>query len=284
MSLQAHTIEAPSGKDASGENFPVGSLLIAADLRPHVAAYYAFARAIDDIADSPNLTPAEKIRRLDLMGRALATGAGKGNPGLAKAHALRALMLERGIDLAHGLDLVSAFRQDAVKTRYADWSELIDYCNRSAAPVGRFLLALHGEDRSLFPASDALCNALQVINHLQDMADDYRALDRVYLPEDWMAAEGAVREELSAAALSPALRCVADRCLSGTRDLIARAEALPGALKSRRLGMESAVIVRIARRLAGELERRDPLAERVKLSRPQLIACALGGIASRLAG
>ena len=195
---------------------------------------------------------------------------------------LRATMLERSIDFAHGLDLISAFRQDAVKGRYASWAELIDYCNRSAAPVGRFLLALHGEDTALFRHSDALCNALQVINHLQDMGDDYATLDRVYLPEDWMDAEGAKRDDLGAKALTPALRRVADRCLEATRALNREAAALAGGLKSRRLGMESAVIHRIALKLTDELSHRDPLAERVKLNRWQLLACGLGGVVQRL--
>jgi squalene synthase HpnC len=284
MSAAPVPIEMPSGKDASGENFPVGSFLIAAPLRRHVAVYYAFARAIDDIADTGVLEPAGKIARLERMAAALESGADAGNPALAKAHALRASMVERGIDFAHGLDLISAFRQDAVKARYASWDELMDYCNRSAAPVGRFLLALHGEDEALYAQSDALCNALQVINHLQDMGDDYRTLERVYLPEDWMAAEGARREDLAGTALTPALRRVVARCVAGTRTLLVRAAPLAGGLKSRRLGMETAIIQRIAVRLTGELSRRDPLAERVKLSRGQLIACGLGGIVARLGG
>ena len=87
-------------------------------------------------------------------------------------------------------ELIQAFVRDTEKTRYADWDDLMAYCRLSAAPVGRHILALHGEDPALFAANDALCDALQVINHLQDCADDYRALDRVYLPEPWLAAEG----------------------------------------------------------------------------------------------
>ena len=284
MSAGSAGLEAPSGKDAAGENFPVGSFLIAPALRPHVAVYYAFARAIDDIADSGELAPEEKIRRLDLMAAALESGAGAGNPALAKAHALRATMLVRGIDRAHGLDLISAFRQDAVKLAYADWGELMDYCNRSAAPVGRFLLALHGEDKALFRHSDALCNALQVINHLQDAGDDFQTLNRVYLPEDWMAAEGARREDLGAGPLTPALRRVANRCLAGIRALNEEAARLGPGLRSRRLGMEAAVIHAIALRLTEELSHRDPLAERVKLTRGQLLACGLRGILARFSG
>lgn len=284
MSMSSAAVETPSGKDETTENFPVGSFLIAAELRPHVAVYYAFARAIDDIADNGDLAPEEKIRRLDLMAAALETGAHAGDAALAKAHALRATMLERGIDLAHGLDLISAFRQDAVKLRYASWAELMDYCDRSASPVGRFLLELHGEDKVLFRHSDALCNALQVINHLQDLGDDYRTLDRVYLPEDWMGEEGAAREDLGKPALTPAMRRVVDRCLAGTRALNEEAARLGPGLKSARLGMESSVIHAIALRLTDALSRRDPLAERVKLNRWQLVGCGLGGILARLFG
>ncbi len=284
MSMDSAAVETPSGKDATTENFPVGSFLIAPALRPHVAVYYAFARAIDDIADNSELAPEEKIRRLDLMAAALDKGTHAGDPALAKAHALRATMLKRGIDLAHGLDLISAFRQDAVKLRYADWAELMDYCDRSASPVGRFLLELHGEDKALFRHSDALCNALQVINHLQDLGDDYRTLERVYLPEDWMREEGAAREDLEKPALTPALRRVANRCLAGTRALNDEASRLGPSLKSTRLGMESAVIHKIATRLTDELSRRDPLAERVKLTRWQLLGCGIGGILALLGG
>ena len=276
MSAGAAPVEAPSGKGAGDENFPVGSFLIARSLRPHVAAYYAFARAIDDIADNPGLAPEDKLARLDAMDRALC-GDADGSE-LAKPRALRRSLTETGVDFAHARDLVSAFRQDAVKGRYEDWTELMDYCNRSAAPVGRFLLELHGEDRQGFRYSDALCNALQVINHLQDCAQDYRALDRVYLPLDWLRQEGETVEALSRPRASPGLRRVIDRCLAGTRELMAEADRLPGALKSRRLAMESAVIVAVAHRLVAELARRDPVAERVELSRGQFLCCGLRGV------
>jgi hydroxysqualene synthase len=275
VSQGAATVETPSGKGAGDENFPVGSFLIARPLRPHVAAYYAFARAIDDIADNPELMPAEKLERLDAMDRALSEDAPE--PQFIKARALRRSLLETGVDFAHARDLVSAFRQDATKGRYADWAELMGYCDRSAAPVGRFLLELHGEDRRHFVYSDALCNALQVINHLQDCAEDYRNLDRVYLPADWLAEEDETVEALAGPRASPGLRRVLDRCLAHTRELMRQADLLPGALASRRLAMESAIIVTIAHRLIGELECRDPLAERVELGRAQFLACGIRG-------
>ena len=163
-------VETPSGKGAGDENFPVGSFLLPKHLRPHVAIFYDFARAIDDVADNPDASPEEKIDRLNAFEAALI-----GAPGaveIPKADRLRASLAELGVTTKHGQDLISAFRQDAVKPRYESWDELIDYCDRSAAPVGRYLLDIHGELQDHYIYSDALCNALQVINHLQDCADD----------------------------------------------------------------------------------------------------------------
>lgn len=282
MNTIAPSIEAPSGKGAADENFPVGSWLLPARLRPHVARYYAFARAIDDIADDPLLAADDKINRLDLFARALRDPTLARQPGLEKAAAARAMLDETGIPDRHCLDLISAFKQDAVKLRYESWDELIDYCDRSASPVGRFLLDLHGEDRAGYVSSDALCNALQVINHLQDCGKDRAALDRVYLPTDWLSSAGEHVEALDRPRSSPGLRRVLDQCLEGTRGLLLEADRLAGRLRSRRLAMESAVIVAVAWRLVDELSRRDPLAERVVLTKPQFLACGAKGVAKAL--
>ncbi len=277
----AGTLETPSGKDASYENFPVGSWLLSANLRPHVAAYYAFARAIDDIADNPHLAPADKIARLEAFAAGVMGEAGH-DAAPEKAVAMRRTLDETGITPRHCTDLVAAFKQDAVKARYDNWDDLIGYCLQSAAPVGRFLLDLHGGSREGYGPSDALCNALQVINHLQDCAVDHRELDRVYLPLDWMRAEGGAVADLAGPALTPPLRRVLDRCLDGVDSLLAEARALPPSLASRRLGVESAVIVDIAFTLAARLRRHDPLAGRVALSRPAYVWCCTRGIAGQL--
>ncbi len=276
-------VETPSGKGATDENFPVGSFLLAAPLRPHVAAYYAFARAIDDIADNPDLAPDDKIARLDRFAAGL-TGDETADPGLEKAYRLRASMAETAVPERHGLDLVDAFKQDATKLRYTDWNDLLGYCELSANPVGRFLLDLHGEARSGWAASDALCSALQVINHLQDMQDDYRNLDRVYVPLDWLQAEGLDVTALDAPRCSPPMRRVLDRCLDGVEELIAQARPLAAQLRSTRLAMESAAIVRLATILTARLRRQDPLARRVALSRPGLVAVAATGALGHLIG
>ena len=269
--------EANSGKGAADENFPVGSFLIASHLRPHVAAFYAFARAADDIADHAELAADDKIARLDALEAALTGQQGFG-AGYAKAHRLRESLAQCGVTDAHARALLSAFRQDATKTRYANWAELHDYCRRSADPVGRFLLDLHGEDPALYPASDALCSALQVLNHLQDMGDDLQQIDRCYVALDWLAAAGGSIDDVRAARLSPALRTTMHQMLDATDIWVRQARALPRGLKDRRLAMESAVIVALARKLSTRLRRGDPLATRVKLSKFDFLAAFMEGV------
>ncbi len=279
----AARIEVASGKHAGTENFPVGSILLPKRLRPHVATFYAFARAIDDIGDAPDLPAAEKIARLDGFAAAV-DGRQTADPAFAKGHAMRDSLAATAVPARHCLDLIAAFKQDAVKGRYDDWADLMRYCRLSAAPVGRYLIDLHGGSRTGYGPSDALCHALQVINHLQDCQDDYRALDRVYLPGDWMAEAGACVRDLDGARLTPALRRVIDRCLDGCRALLAEARALPGGVIDRRLGLESAVILDIAETLTQRLARQDPLAGPVKLSRGTALLCAARGVARGLSG
>lgn len=274
-------VEAPSGKDAAYENFPVGSFLLPPHARPHVAVFYAFARAIDDIADSPDLSPEEKVRRLDGFEKAV-TGEGGDDPDYAKGTRMRASLESTAITAQHCVDLIAAFKQDAVKTRYDDWGDLMAYCRLSAAPVGRYLLDLHGGSADGYGPSDALCEALQVINHLQDCRDDYLTLDRVYLPGDWMAKAGVKVEDLAAPAASPGLREVVDRCIQGVEGLLVEARRLPAGLRDKRLAMESAVIIFIAERLTGLLARKDPLPRRVELSKPGYAWCMLRGVVSQV--
>jgi squalene synthase HpnC len=277
ISPVSESVETPSGKGAGDENFPVGSWLLPAALRPHIALFYAFARAIDDVADNPDLSPQDKVARLDGFEAAI-TGQVTGAPGFEKAHRLRRSLMETGVSPVHCVDLIAAFKQDATKLRYRNWDELMGSCDRSAAPVGRYLLDLHGESREGYPASDALCNALQVINHLQDCKDDYLNLDRVYLPLDWMEEVGITAADLDAARANPGLRNVLDRALDGVEELLPAARELPGRLKSRRLALESSVIIRIAERLAVLLRRRDPVAERVELGPPAFLLCGITGV------
>ncbi len=271
----AAPVETPSGKDRGDENFPVGSFLIRRDLRVHVHAFYRFARNADDIADNPKLAAAEKLRRLDRMEAVLDGASGDDAPAAA---AMRESLRATGITAQHCRDILHAFRLDATKLRYADWGDLMAYCRYSAAPVGRQLLDLHGESRAAWTSSDALCGALQVLNHLQDCAEDCRALDRVYLPLEDMAICGARIADLAAPRASSGLRRVIDRLLDGTELLIAQARPLPGVVSSPGLRRECAVIVNLAERLARRLRHGDPLARRVKLTRVNFAAALCVGL------
>ena len=261
-----------SGKGHRDENFPVASRLVRPELRPAILAFYRFARAADDVADHPTAAPEEKLRRLDAMEAGL-RGEGSDPAG----NALRAVLRDRGVTDAHARDLLAAFRQDVTKHRYADWAELMDYCRFSAAPVGRFVLDLHGEDRSLWPANDALCNALQVINHLQDCGKDIRALDRVYVPLDALSAAGLGADALREPVASPALRGVIGGLAGRTAALLDVSRPFARGIADRRLALEVGVIQALAESLVGRLARRDPLSQRVHHRPVEAIAIALRG-------
>lgn len=270
-------------KDISYENFPVGSWLLPRGLRPHVKCFYQFARTADDIADSVVLSAEEKITTLDQLGEALICENTR-NSVSNTAHNMRRSLANTGVTPKHCLDLLAAFRQDAIKVRYRDWSELIGYCTLSAVPVGRYLIDLHGGSRDGYDAADALCKALQIINHLQDCREDYNNLNRVYLPLDWMNLEGASLDMLSAKQTSQQLRSVFARVIIKTNALLLRASLLPCGLKSRRLALESGAILEVAKRLLRLIELHDPLVRRIVLKRPIfLLLCARGAFRGGLA-
>jgi hydroxysqualene synthase len=264
----AATVEAWSGKDRGDENFPVGSLLIRRDLRDHVHAFYTFARNADDIADSSELAADEKIARLDTMEDVLLGKCDAGSPSALK---LRDSLAETGVTPRHSLDLLIAFRRDATKLRYTSWEELYDYCRYSAMPVGRHVLDLHGEDRATYAPSDALCASLQVLNHLQDCTKDLAALDRCYLPAVDVA-------ELRAPAASAGLRRVFDMLLDHVDTLNVAAVDLPRLTRSRRLRLETGVIVGLAHRLTRRLRRGDPVAQRVRLTKGDAVASMVAAL------
>lgn len=266
----AGAVETSSGKGAADENFPVGSFLLPKRLRPHVAVFYAFARAADDISDNPELTPDDKIKRLNLFESAL-KGEVTDQVGLEKAYALKTSLEELGLGIKHPVDLLAAFKLDANKSRYDDWSDVMGYCELSANPVGRYLLDIHGESTDLYPASDALCSALQVINHLQDVKDDFVDMDRVYVPESWLAVAGLTTNDLKRPSSDLALRRVLDKCLEGTDALLAQSKPLAKSMASKSLAMETAAIQALAETLTKRLWRQDPLAVRIEVKKPMFL-------------
>ena len=263
----------PPHRTEHSENFPVASRLIAARHRGVILAFYRFVRAADDIADHSALTPEEKLARLEKMAAAL-NGE---NDDVPAGQALRAALAARDLTPRHALDLLAAFRLDATQKRYADWSDLMAYCGLSAMPVGRFVLDVHGESAELWPASDAICASLQVINHLQDCGEDYAGLDRVYLPEETLSRHGAAVADLGGKRASPPLRAAIVELAHRSEALLAEGASLAGGVKDFRLACEIGAIVRLARANCRRLKRRDPLSERVHPSKAGFIALGLIG-------
>jgi hydroxysqualene synthase len=208
------------------ENFPVASRLLPAPMRPHVAAVYAFARVADDIADEGSAPPADRREQLRLWQERIHRAAEDegddraaqdrdGLIALAIGHSIRSL------DLPLQLfdDLLSAFGQDTMTTRYASWADVFDYCRRSANPVGRLVLRIGGyRDEKLDRSSDALCTALQLTNFWQDFGRDWQA-GRLYVPRDEQIACGATEAELESGRTSPAWNRALARAVQVTREM-----------------------------------------------------------------
>lgn len=260
--------ELQSGKGHGDENFPVASFLIAPKNRAPVMAFYKFVRAADDVADNAQAAPEEKLRLLEQMRQSLVGESDAVPEGVA----LRTIQAERGLSPVHALDLLEAFRRDCTRLRYRDWDDLIDYCRYSAMPVGRFVLDVHGESESLWPANDALCAALQVINHLQDCAKDYRELNRVYIPEPLLAAAGIGVEALGRDKANPALAGVISGLARRNAGLLETSRPFAHKIRDGRLALEVDLIQTLADDLNTMLINRDPLSQSVHHSKMDVAA------------
>lgn len=269
--------EFDSGKGHQDENFPVASFLIRPELRPAILTFYRFARAADDIADHETAAEGTKLAQLAWM------RSGLDGEGAPEAMALGQVQRARGIDPAHAHDLLDAFVHDVTERRYADWDGLIGYCRLSAMPVGRFVLDVHGESRATWAANDALCAALQIINHLQDCKKDYLTLDRVYIPVPMLERAGLTVEALAATRAVPALRRVIEALASQTQQLLSQSAPFALAIRDTRLAAEVAIIQRLAEDLTQRLLTRDPLSEQVHHSKPRAAWLALGALARHAA-
>ena len=254
------------------ENFPVASLLLPASMRPHIAAIYAFARRADDFADEPGPDSAERLRLLDGWGTRLEADATVPDANRASAgddfiffalqHTIRTHALPRA--LFH--DLLSAFRQDVVTTRYATWEDVLDYCRRSANPIGRLVLRIAGyRDESLARSSDALCTALQLTNFWQDFGRDWRA-GRLYAPRTEQAACDAREADLEAGRMGAGWDRVLARAVALTRDRFAEGRGVCNGV-SGRLRLELRVTWLGGARI---LERVDRMRDQLLTRRPAL--------------
>jgi len=266
--------ELRSGKGHRDENFPVASHLVHPRFRAPILAFYEFVRVADDIADHADLAPERKLELLDRLEASL-TGTSDADPEGVR---LRTILAERGLSARHAQDLLAAFRLDVTKLRYADWDELMHYCSLSAMPVGRHVLDVHGESRETWPASDAICAALQIINHIQDCRNDFRDLDRVYIPLDALAAAGTSVAALDAAVASPELLTCLHKLAARTGGLLRDGYSLPDQIKDFRLSLEISVIHTLADSLVRTLMVRDPLRDKVHLKSLGFAGVGMHGI------
>ena len=210
-----------TGKGHRDENFPVASFSFIGAIAAPILAFYNFVRTADDIADHAALQPKEKLALLDRLEGGL-LGTDTDDPVAVR---LRDALAERNLAPKHAQDLIAAFKLDVTKLRYKTGT--ISSLLLAVGDAGRPLcLDVHGESRAVWPVNDALCAALQIINHVQDCKEDYRNLDRVYVPQDALAASGTTVEALGAARATPQLRDCLHKLAARTERLLARATTL----------------------------------------------------------
>ena len=238
------------------ENFPVASILLPRRLVPAVEAIYAFARSADDLADEGDASPAERLAALQAYEAALDGIAAGTPPAEPMFQRLAAVLAEYRLPMQPLRDLLSAFKQDVVTTRYPDFPHLLDYCRRSADPVGRLMLGLYGvDDATSLRESDAICTSLQLINFWQDVAIDI-AKGRIYLPLDDLVRFGVTQDVIEGSRMGTAWRALmrfeVDRARALMLEGAPLATRLPG-----RIGWELRMVVQGGLRILEAIERVD---------------------------
>lgn len=247
------------------ENFPVASLLLPRHLRKHIAAIYTFARLADDLADEGNQPPDIRLNALKTMDSALrqcAQGETSNDPVyLALANTIQHYNLP--VELFS--ELISAFGQDVMKHRYIDFNDLLDYCRRSANPVGRLMLYLHGKtDDQSMQQSDDICTALQLINFYQDLHQDYHEMQRIYIPQKDMAAYGVTEQHFIELINDDAMHHLMQLQYQRASQLLTRGAVLGKRLHGR-FGLEIRLIIAGGERILHKLKTQEN-----KFSRPRL--------------
>lgn len=235
------------------ENFPVASILMPRPLRKPVAAIYHFARAADDIADEGDLPGEERLRQLDEFRAELARIARNETPHTPLFRNLAAEVQRHALPMQPLYDLLDAFSQDVVKKRYNDFPDLLDYCRRSANPVGNLLLHLYGEATPVNIAySDAICTSLQIINFWQDVAKDY-AIGRIYLPLDELAQYGVSEQQIAQRTCDDAWQNLMKFQVDRARAMMLAGKPL-GSILTGRIGLEMRMIIAGGLRILAKLE------------------------------
>ena len=264
------------------ENFPVASVLVPAALRPDIAAVYRFARHADDVADEGQAPAEQRLAELQRLREGFERAGGH-----PLTDALAPVIARHRLSTRPFLDLLSAFEQDARGPEFADRAALLDYCRRSADPIGRIVLGIFGvQERADLARSDAVCSALQLINFVQDIGQDVTR-GRLYVPADELAHAGLGESDLLEAAarrsITPQIRRLLETQAQAAEELLARGPGLLPALPLR-LRLELAAVIAGGHRMLERARREDPFATRLKLGRADLPRIAATGVRIALLG
>jgi len=254
-------------KNHNQENFPVASFLSRKENREYILKYYNFARFADDIADSEILVKTEKIMALETLSNIIKGYDLKEYKQFNYAYELKDILINLELSHRYASDLIIAFLDDAKNKEYNTWNELINYCRYSAAPVGKFILALNKQSLSTHFAADALSIALQLINHIQDVKKDLVKLNRFYIPNDYLKEFNVKKEDFLKDESSNKLNLLKNKMLDSVSGLIHDSEKLPKMVTTYRLKLEILFIINLAKKLTKKLRTSDILKNNVKLNK-----------------
>lgn len=269
-------------KNKDQENFPVGMMMFGKEKRQIVSDYYRFARYGDDIADNPDIKPQNKINKLyELEDIFLSNKPYKGQK-LKFVLKLRKEFDKFQLSTSLATDLLIAFRKDSMGFDYQTWGQLVDYCKYSAAPVGRFMLAIHNENPSTYLPATSLCVALQIVNHVQDIKYDAKVLKRIYLPAEMLKKYNVDTKDLFKDKSSLGLKKVIEIIMQQTQGLIKEGSILPELVRSFSLRTELCIILSLTNIMVKKILKGDVLAKNVKLSKWDWLKAIISGASKAL--
>ena len=267
-----------SGKSYSDENFPVASFLMTKKIRSIVRVFYFFARMADDIADHQKLSSNQKKKILLFFDNAISKSKKTNNKVLDK---MIAKFKELPSGKKYSRNLLKAFMMDASNKKYKNWNDLLYYCKFSANPVGRFVIDAVNERKNIekiYEASDSLCTALQIINHIQDCKKDFKELNRVYIPESFFKKYSVDKKILRKCKSIENFERLKIEIVDNVLLSLRKTKLGLREIQSWRLRKETLIILNIAKRLCNLLKINDPLEKQIKLSRIDFIFCFFKGI------
>lgn len=253
-------------KNKHQENFPVGMMMFNKNIRKIVADYYRFARYADDIADNPHLKPQNKVEKLYELEEIFTGQKSYKGQKLKFVQTLKDEFAKHNLSPDLATDLLIAFRKDSLGFDYQTWGQLVDYCKYSAAPVGKFMLAVHQENPSTYLPATSLCVALQIVNHVQDLKYDVSLLKRLYLPAEIMKKYHLRQEDLVQEKSSISLQKAVKHIMEKTLGLVKEGSILPELIKSLSLRIEVCIILSLTNIMIKKILKGDILAQEIKLS------------------